>query len=184
MNVTGRIIFDINPFITNYDKSSKQKINGLKRIQSRINSMQGVKCSLSQKDIKPFKKLNNQMGAIAGKIVKETANYARGEVYRRAYIAPEPYIRHGVIYQPRTLAERSYSYLIPKAECPKNVYISKVSFYNNAETGWFGEVAVLWEYGSRNTPAHPMMRPAMELSKTVFNNSIKWHVSRELKKLK
>lgn len=178
MNVTSKIILDANPFITKYDTASRQKQAAMRQIKAKCEKIKGVKVTLSDKDLRAFKRLDADINAICRETVSETARYARGEVYRLAYVAPAPYKRYGVTYQPRTLAERSYAFTLPKNETPKNVHIAKVSFINNAQTGWFGEVAVLWEYGSAKTPAVPMVRPAMKLGETIFNNGIKYRLNR------
>lgn len=184
MNVTGKIVINANDYLTNLDKASRQKIKGLETIKNNLAKIKGVQVKMSKKDLTTFKKHGEDVNKICREAVEETGRYCRGEVYRLAYVAPAPYYRVwdngkcGAWFQPRTLAKMSYSYLIPKKESPKNTHIVKISFYNNKETGEFGEVAVLWEYGSARTPAKPMMRPALELSKKIFTNSIKWRLSK------
>ena len=178
MNVSGKIKINANDFIFNFEKAGTQKKAGLLRIKKNCEKIKGVSVKLSKKDITIFEKYGEDINNICRETVAETARYCRGEVYRLAYRAPAPYVRLGVTYEPGTLAKRSYAYTLPRSECPKNVHISKVSFLNNAATGWFGEVAVLWEYGSARTPAHPMVRPAMKMAETVFRNGIKWRLSK------
>lgn len=173
MNVTGRVICNTEKYITGL----KTAQNALKR---RYNGFKHTRLTtIDTRYVKRFEQAGVDVDKIARETVAETGRYIRGNVYRLAYVAPEPYKRSGVTYQPRTLAERSYSFLIP--ETGKYTHICKISFYNNAETGWFGEVAVLWEYGSAKTPAHPMMRPSMELGKEIFRNGIKYRLSKVLK---
>ena len=174
-NVSGRIICDTNHYITALtaaDKARRKAINAYKK-------QKNVKvANISIKDTTRFQSKGIDINKVARETVSETARYARGEVYRLAYVAPAPYVRYGVTYQPKTLANRSYAFTLPENECPKNTHIAKVSFINNAATGWFGEVAVLWEYGSPRTPAHPMVRPAMELSKKIFRNGIQYRLKK------
>lgn len=178
VNVTGRIVCDTNHYLTALtavDKARRKAINGYKRLKNvRVSN-------IPIKDTTRFQSKGADINAVAREAVTETARYARGEVYRLAYVAPAPYVRYGKTYQPKTLAKRSYAFTLPENETPKNVHIAKVSFYNNAATGWFGEVAVLWEYGSPKTPAHPMVRPAMELSKDIFRNAIKYKLKNVMK---
>ena len=175
MNVTGRIICNTENYITGL----KTAQNALKRRYSGFKNARVT--TIDKRHVRRFEQAGVDVDKIARETVAETGRYIRGNVYRLAYVAPEPYKRYGVIYQPRTLAERSYSFLIPSEETGKYTHICKVSFYNNAESGWFGEVAVLWEYGSAKTPAHPMIRPSMELGKEIFRNGIKYRLSKVLK---
>lgn len=175
MNVTGRVICNTEKYITGLktaENALKQRTRGFKN--TRLTT-------IDNRYIKRFKQAGVDVDKVARDTVAETGRYIRGNVYRLAYVAPEPYKRYGVTYQPRTLAERSYSFMLPENECPKNTHIAKVSFLNNAATGWFGEVAVLWEYGSANTPSHPMMRPSMELGREIFRNGIKYRLSKVIK---
>ena len=178
MNVQGRIILDSNPFLTNYNTASRQKQAAMRQMADKVGKLKGVKVSLNKKDLAAFKSLDADINGICRETVSETARYARGEVYRIAYVAPEPYYRLGKWYEPKTLAKRSYAYTLPKNETPKNVHISKVSFINNAATGYFGEVAVIFEYGTAKISAVPMIRPAMKLAETVFQNGIKWRLNK------
>lgn len=177
-NVSGRIVCDTNHYLTALtaaDKARRKAINTLKK-QKNIKV-----ANISIKDTTRFQSKGVAINAAANKSVTDAAAYARGEVYRLAYVAPAPYVRYGVTYQPKTLAKRSYAFTLPENECPKNTHIAKVSFYNNAATGWFGEVAVLWEYGSARTPAHPMVRPAMANATKYFRNSIKYQIGKVMK---
>lgn len=175
MNVTGRVICNTEKYITGLkaaENAVKQRFKGFKN--ARVTT-------IDNRHLRRFVQAGVDVDKVARETVAEAGRYIRGNVYRLAYVAPEPYKRYGVTYQPRTLAERSYSFMLPKDETGKYTHICKISFYNNAETGWFGEVAVLWEYGSANTPAHPMMRPSMELGKEIFRNGIKYRLSKVIK---
>lgn len=179
VNVSGRIICDTNHYLTALtaaDKARRKAINTLKK-------QKNVKvANISIKDTTRFQSKGVDINKVAHEAVSETARYCRGEVYRLAYVAPAPYVRYGVTYSPKTLAKRSYAFTLPENECPKNTHIAKVSFLNNAQSGWFGEVAVLWEYGSARTPAHPMVRPAMELSRKIFRNGIQYKLKKVMAK--
>lgn len=179
VNVSGRIICDTNHYITALTAADKARRKAIKAYKKQKN----IKIrNISIEDTTRFQSKGVEINAVARETVSETARYARGEVYRLAYVAPAPYVRLGVTYQPKTLAKRSYAFTLPENECPKNTHIAKVSFLNNAATGWFGEVAVLWEYGSAKTPAHPMIRPAMELSREIFRNSIRYRLKKVMTK--
>lgn len=132
--------------------------------------------------------------AMVGEIQKDLPNFAESvvdevsaEVLRtaktNAYRAEQAYMHYwnkGLTkeqFAAGTLEKLLYSFNLPLSET-KGVYMNKVAVFNNNETGYMGNIAVLLEYGTNTMPAQPFFRNSMKAGRQVIKTAVKQEFER------
>lgn len=144
------------------------------------------KASFATPDIKRMtaeiqKDLPNFAESVVDEVSLEVLNTAKTNAYRaeQAYMH---YWNKGLTkeqFAAGTLEKLLYSFNLPMSET-KGVYMNKVAVFNNNETGYMGNVAVLLEYGTNTMPAQPFFRNSMKAGRQVMKTAVKQEFERQI----
>ncbi|MBO4577035.1 MAG: hypothetical protein J5680_08005 [Neisseriaceae bacterium] len=142
------------------------------------------KASLATPDIKKMtaeiqKALPHFADSVVDAVSAEVLRTAKNNAYRaeQAYMH---YWNKGLTkeqFAAGTLEKLLYSFTLPMSET-KGVYMNKVAVFNNNETGYMGNIAMLLEYGTDTMPAQPFFRNSIKAGRQVMKTAVKQEFER------
>ena len=144
------------------------------------------KASLATPDIKEMvAAIQKDLPHFAESVVDEVSSEVLRTAKNNAYQAEQAYMHYwnrGLTkeqFASGTLERLLYVFNLPMSET-KGVYMNKVAVFNNNETGYMGNVAVLLEYGTKTMPAQPFFRNSMKAGRQVMKNAVKQEFERQI----
>ena len=142
------------------------------------------KTSFATPDIKKMTaEIQKDLPNFAESVVDEVSAEVLRTAKTNAYSAEQAYMHYwnkGLTkeqFAAGTLEKLLYSFNLPMSET-KGVYMNKVAVFNNNETGYMGNVAVLLEYGTSTMPAQPFFRNSMKAGRQVMKIAVKQEFER------
>lgn len=145
-------------------------------------SKKNIKANLKMPDMTAFlEKIGSRIDEMAEKVVAETGQEVLKNVRQKAYIAEDSYWHYWNNGQSKqrfaagTLPKLLYSFTLPAWETKSGEFVNKIAVENNNETGFFGNVAVLLEYGTINMPPHSFFRAGVKTAPAVMKKVVERH---------
>ena len=144
------------------------------------------KASLATPDIKRMAaEIQKDLPNFAEKVVDEVSAEVLRTVKNNAYQAEQAYMHYwnkGLTkeqFAEGTLEKLRYVFNLPMSET-KGVYMNKIGVFNNNETGYMGNVAVLIEYGTDTMSAQPFFRNSIKAGRQVMKTAVKQEFDRQI----
>ena len=83
------------------------------------------------------------------------------------------------LFSAGTMSDLLYQFTMPLNET-NGVYTKKIALLNNNETGYMGNVAVLFEYGFYDRPPMPFFRPAVKIGQSKMRSAVKSNLQKTM----
>ena len=142
------------------------------------------KASFATPDIKRMvAEIQQDLPHFAESVVDEVSAEVLRTAKNNAYRAEQAYMHYwnkGLTkeqFAAGTLEKLLYSFNLPLRET-KGVYMNKIAVFNNNDTGYMGNIAVLLEYGTNTMPAQPFFRNSMKAGRQVMKTAVKQEFER------
>ena len=144
------------------------------------------KASLATPDIKRMAaEIQKDLPNFAEKVVDEVSAEVLRTAKNNAYQAEQSYMHYwnnGLTkeqFAAGTLEKLLYVFNLPMSET-KGVYMNKIGVFNNNETGYMGNVAVLIEYGTDTMTAQPFFRNSIKAGRQVMKTAVKQEFDKQI----
>lgn len=144
------------------------------------------KASLATPDIKRMvAEIQKDLSHFAESVVDEVSAEVLRTAKNNAYHAEQAYMHYwnkGLTkeqFAAGTLEKLLYVFNLPMSET-KGVYMNKVAVFNNNETGYMGNIAVLLEYGTDTMASQPFFRNSIKAGRQVMKTAVKNEFDRQI----